>query len=115
MTPDQNSTQIFNAIMKDMLIGNPNRRNYDRVPWRTTIEVQPLTEDLSPCEDSFQALSSDISREGLGIVAPILPTSPYIRITVPETEVAMFATIIHTTDIGDDYPQYLIGTEFMQG
>lgn len=108
-------TEIFASVLDKVNSGMElDRRHFDRAPCRLQIQVQSVTESLEDFDAPFTAVSSDISTSGLGIVSPILPTSPYIRVSVPGTDSFAFAKVIHSTNIGDDYPQYLIGAEFLR-
>ncbi|MFN3189248.1 MAG: hypothetical protein ACE361_01905 [Aureliella sp.] len=108
------TTQIFQSVMQQLMIENPNRRTYDRVPWRQAVSVQALDEDFAPVGEEFKAMSSDISRNGLGLISSVKPVSDYLRIEAREAGLAMLAKITHATDIGDDFPQFLLGTELIR-
>ena len=108
------TTQIYQTVMQQLMVENPNRRTYDRVPWRQAVSIQPLDDDFAPVGDEFKAMSSDISRVGLGLISTVKPDSSYLRIEARDAGLSMLAKVTHATDIGDDFPQFLLGTELVQ-
>ena len=96
-----------------MTLDNPDRRNANRVPWRSSVELQPLDADLNPVGASVKAFSSDISRSGMGLIISEPLEHSYVRVIVPEAELTMYGTVTHVTGLSEDQEQYLVGVRFL--
>jgi hypothetical protein len=96
---------------------SPNRRNDRRTKRETrtiSISVQPLDEDFQAVEDPFWVVSRDISPKGLGLICHDPIEHEYVRIGLLNEKITAIGRIRHNTPIGETYPLYLVGIEFLQ-
>ncbi|MEM7474872.1 MAG: PilZ domain-containing protein [Planctomycetota bacterium] len=111
--PNPVANQAFKSILKNLTVGNPNRRDSDRVPWRSSVELHPLDADFNPAGEKLKAFSSDISRKGIGLISPLPVEHEFVKIVVPDAELSLYGRVMHTTNIGDEWPQFLVGIQFL--
>jgi hypothetical protein len=90
-----------------------NRRRHRREPISISLWITPLDRDFHSDGESFWAMARDISASGLGFVNPEPIDHKYIRISVPDDEATVTARVCHCTSVGDRYPLYLIGVQFL--
>lgn len=88
------------------------RREHARYPKRLSLKIQPLNGDYMPDGEPFWAISSDVSKRGMGFIMGDPIDHEHLRITVEE-DVSVIATVRHCTSIGNNYPLYLVGVEFL--
>jgi len=91
-----------------------NRRQHRRDPVSISIRITPLDCDFQPDGDSFWTMSRDISLKGLGFVNPEPIEHRFIRIGLRDEGAKVTAKVCHCTSIGDRYPLYLIGVQFVE-
>ena len=101
-------------IRSDLAKGQNCRRQYKRHAMRTSLTVQPLTDDFKPEGEAFEAVSSDISFRGMAFVFPDPIEHEYIRIKFNNFDISAIAEVKHNSSIGVDYPLYLVGIEFIE-
>ncbi|MFK7735660.1 MAG: hypothetical protein AB8B50_06520 [Pirellulaceae bacterium] len=87
-----------------------NRRNSGRVEWQQVTVIQALDCDGNPVGEPITAVSNDLSAKGIGFVSPARPETERLRLTFLDEDFVAHARLIHCTDIGDDFPQFLLGT-----
>lgn len=87
-----------------------NRRISDRVPWQQVTSIQALDRNGDPVGDPITAVSNDLSAKGIGFVSPARPETVRLRLLFLDEDFVAHARLVHCTDIGDDYPQFLLGT-----
>lgn len=112
------TSRVFNLVLNQLLnehgrhLGQ-NRRTHDRIPWRVSLRVQPIDEDFCNDGGAFCAISSDVSRNGMGFVYPDPMQHDFLRITISDSNVSVLSEVAHSTSIGTDSPLYLVGVRFL--
>ena len=101
-------------IRSDLAKGEGCRRQYKRHAFRTSMTVQPLTDDFQPDGGAFEAVSSDVSFKGMAFVSPDPMEHEYIRVHFNNFEISAIAKVRHNSSIGVDYPLFLVGVEFVE-
>jgi len=81
---------------------------------RTSLSVQPLTEDFQPDGEAFEAVSSDVSFRGMAFVFPDPIEHEYVRVNFNSFDISAIARVRHNSSIGTQYPLYLVGVEFIE-
>lgn len=118
MTSGSVTSRVFHLVLNQILnehskLSGQERRADDRIPWRASLKVQPIDQDFSNDGPAFFAISSDLSRKGLGFVYPDPMQHDYLRITLSDSNVSVLSHVMHNTSIGTDSPLYLIGVQFL--
>ena len=115
--PELATSRVFNLVLNQLLseCADSSRREHQRVPWRVSLQIQPLDHDFSADGPPFYAISSDVSRSGMGFIYPDPMQHDFARITISDSNVSVIAKLIHSTSIGTDSPLYLVGAEFLMG
>ncbi|MEM7560562.1 MAG: PilZ domain-containing protein [Planctomycetota bacterium] len=106
------ASQAFQAIMGELAADSSNRRDADRAPWRSGVELYPLDADLQVIGEMARVYVSDISRSGMGVVADQPINHQYVKLTVPGAEFSLFGRVIHVTAIDEAENQFLVGVRF---
>jgi hypothetical protein len=119
MKRKQESARIYSSprrfvhlIQQVIEVANSRRGNH-RVPKRLSLNIQPLTDDFGPDGEPFLAISSDMSKRGMGFISDDPMAHDFVRITLLDEDVSVIAQVRHSTSIGTLYPLYLIGVEFL--
>ena len=107
------SPRRFVHVIQHMVDVTDSRRENHRVPKRLSLSIQPLTDDFGPDGEPFLAISSDLSKRGMGFISDDPMVHDFVRITILERDVSVIAQIRHSTSIGTLYPLFLIGVEFL--
>lgn len=89
------------------------QRNRDRTPRSISISVQPLNEHFHEQGEPFWLVSRDISVAGLGLVSYEAIKCEFVRIGLLNESVNVIGRVRHNTSIGNKYPLYLVGVEFL--
>jgi hypothetical protein len=89
-------------------------RNTHRATRTISISLQPLDHDFQPVGDKFWVVSRDISPKGLGLICHDPIEHEYVRIGLLNEKITAIGRIRHNTPIGETYPLYLVGIEFLQ-
>jgi len=122
MNPSKNSQpqgysspRKFVQVLRELVANeNDTRRASSRYPKRLSLMLQPLDEDFLPDGGSFFAISSDVSKRGLGLILDDpMATNLHLRITLESEGASVVGVVRHSTSIGIEYPLYLIGVEFL--
>lgn len=100
-------------IKSDLARGQNCRRQYKRHSLRTSLTIQPLTEDFLPDGEPFEAVSSDVSFKGMAFAFPDPIEHDHVRITFNNFEISAIGEVRHNSSIGVDYPLFLVGVEFV--
>ena len=112
--PEYTTSRVFDLVLSQVLHnGGVEHRSFERISWRVGLKIQPLDSDFQPDGDPYCAISSDVSRGGIGFIYPERMLHEYLRITISDTSVSAIARVIHNTSIGTDEALYLVGTEFL--
>lgn len=112
-THTYSSPRKFIYVVKQLIEVVDEKRQGTRIPKRLSLKVQPLDDDFRPDGEPFCALSSDLSKKGIGFVSDDRMSHEYIRIMLLEQDVSVIAQVRHSTSIGTEYPLYLVGVEFL--
>jgi len=88
-------------------------RRYPRQLRSISVSIEPLDDDFQPCEDLFWVVSRDISLKGIGIISHEAIEHDYVRIGLVDESITTIGQIRHNTSIGQRYPLYLVGIEFL--
>lgn len=112
-SPSYSSPRQFVHEFRQLIEVVDDRREFQRIPKRVTVSIQPLDEDFAPEGEPFWAISSDVSQLGMGIVCDDRIFHEYIRLVLVDQEVSVIAKVRHSTSIGTQYPLFLIGVEFL--
>ena len=117
--PDKNplihsSPQKFVETVRQLLDTDEDRRENDRIPNRLSLSVQPLNDDFGPEGEAFWAISSDISKRGMGFISDDPVFCGYVKVRLAKQDVTVIAKVRHSTSIGTQYPLHLIGIEFLE-
>ncbi|MEC8554866.1 MAG: PilZ domain-containing protein [Planctomycetota bacterium] len=104
----------FQAIMGELAADSSNRRDADRAPWRSGVELYPLDADLQVIGEMARVYVSDISRSGMGVVSDRPIDHQYVKLTVPGAEFSLFGRVIHVTSIDESENQFLVGVKFLK-
>lgn len=107
------SPRKFIYIVRHMIDVDHDRRKNNRVPKRVTLSIQPLNDDFGADGESFLAISSDISRNGISFISDDPIVHEFVRVMLMEEDVSVIARVRHSTSIGTQYPLYLVGVEFL--
>lgn len=103
--------------LRDMVDFEPpefrNGRSQLRSVRSISISIQPLDEDFQPSGDMFWVVSRDISPIGMGLICHEPLTSPYVRVGLLNEHVTIISEVRHNTSIGETYPLFLVGVEFL--
>jgi hypothetical protein len=89
------------------------RRNHARSTRSISVSVQPLDADFQPTGDMFWVVSRDISISGMGLICHEPITCEHIRVGLMNEHVTAISQVRHNTSIGEKYPLYLVGIEFL--
>lgn len=89
------------------------RRRHRRTPRSISVSVQPLDDDFDVNGDRFWLVSRDISPGGIGLISYDPIEADYVRLGLLNEKVSIIGRVRHNTSIGDKYPLFLIGIEFM--
>lgn len=107
------TSRVFDLFLNQTLQQHGvDRRSFQRVNWRVMLHVVPLNEDFEPIGDSICAISSDISRGGIGFIYPEAIDYEFVRIHVADSSLSVVAKVAHNTSFGSD-SLFLVGTEFV--
>ncbi|MEM8736126.1 MAG: hypothetical protein AAGG44_17990, partial [Planctomycetota bacterium] len=90
---DTQMPNVFGLILEQL--ADQERRTSRRMPWRASIRVQPLDEDFRPDGEPFYAITSDLSRLGMGFIFPDAIQHSHLRITVSDDEVSAIVRVVH--------------------
>jgi len=107
----------FSRIV-DSLLDAPDdfgRRKEKRHCRSISLQIQPLDHDFHHDGEPFWVISRDVSGRGLAFINSERINHDYLRIGLMEHNVTVIAQVRHSTSIGDHYPLYLIGVEFVVG
>ena len=89
------------------------RRRHRRRYRSISLKIQPLNHDFHNDGEPFWVISRDISRSGLGFINSEPIQHDYLRIGLLDHEITVIGQVRHSTSIGDHYPLYLVGVEFL--
>ena len=89
------------------------RRQFRRHSSRLSLVIQPLTDDFQPDGESFRAVSSDLSLKGMAFVNPEDLKHEFVKATFESFSLSVICKVQHNSSIGNDYPLYLVGVEFL--
>ena len=78
-----------------------------------SISIQPLNEDFQPTCDPFWVVSRDISTQGIGVISHDPIGHDYVRIGLMNEHVTAIGKVRHNTSIGEKYPLFLVGIEYL--
>jgi len=78
-----------------------------------SLQIKPLDDDFHDEGETFWVISRDISRRGLGFISAEQIRHEYLRIGLLDYDTTVIAQVRHSTAIGDQYPLYLVGVEFV--
>ncbi|MFK7766991.1 MAG: hypothetical protein AB8B55_07195 [Mariniblastus sp.] len=90
-----------------------NKRKHRREVRSISLSIQPLDDDFQPEGPVFWVVSRDISVEGIGLISPEPIYQKHVRLGLLEERVTTIGRVCHSTSIGNEYPLYLIGIEFV--
>ena len=90
-----------------------NRRNHPRTSRSISVSIQPLDADFQPIGNLFWVVSRDISPKGMGLICHEPFGCEYVRTGLLSEQVTVISRVCHTTSIGETYPLYLVGIEFL--
>lgn len=90
-----------------------SKRREKRQPRTLSISVQPLDEDFQNDGDVFWLVSRDISLRGIGMVSYDRIDHRFVRLGLIGESVSVIGKVRHNTSIGNEYPLYLVGVEFL--
>ena len=104
-------TRIVNTLTHEQ---NDFGRRRDRRRFRSiSLQIQPLDHDFHNEGEPFWVISRDISYRGLGFINSEPIQHDYLRIGLMDHEITVIGQVRHSTSIGDHYPLYLVGVEFL--
>jgi hypothetical protein len=89
------------------------KRTAIRFPRSLSISVQPLDDDFNPDGESFWLVSRDISLKGIGLIScdPIIHR--HVRLGLMDETSTVIGQVRHNSSIGQHYPLYLVGINFL--
>ena len=110
-----NRIEEFARIVDSLTNEDPltNRRSDQRRSRSISLQVQPLDLDFHNDGLPFWTISRDISRRGLAFINSEPVDPDYLRIGLLEHEITIIGQVRHSTSIGDHYPLFLVGVEFV--
>ncbi len=105
----------FRSLLSD--IAEPvevERRKYSRVPQSLILNIQPLNNDLQPVGDSFQAITRDVSTNGVGFLYNSPFPTKYVRVGATKHSVSQsVARVCFNKAYYGEKVVYLVGVEFI--
>ncbi len=107
----------FHRIV-DTLIHNPQelgRRRHLRSVRSISLRIQPLDHHFHPQGPPIWVISRDFSWTGLGFISAEPIPHDFLKIGLLEQDVTVIGQVRHCTSIGDHYPLFLVGVEFLVG
>ena len=107
------SPRKFVQVLRQLTSDAKDTRSSNRYPKRLSLSIQPLDEDFLPDGEPFFAISSDMSKRGMGFILDEPMVHTHLRITLKDDNVSVIAELRHNTSIGIEYPMFLIGVEFL--
>ena len=109
-------TQQFANIVAELTQAEDHyhpKRTERRCVRSLSLRIQPLDCELNEDGESFWSRSRDISRRGLAFINSEPFDHEYLRVGLLEHDATVIAIVRHVTSIGDHYPLYLVGVEFI--
>lgn len=88
-------------------------RQHPRTTRSISVSVQPLNDDFQADGDHFWVVSRDISNKGLGLICHEPISHGYVRIGLMNDLASVIGSVRHITSIGNEYPLFLVGIEFV--
>lgn len=114
----ETTADVIASFMQQMIVhyqqyGESYRRKEPRETVAVPVCVVPLTEELLPAGEPFEALTRDISCSGVGLFHLQKVTAPYVSIEMaaPETRqvIRLLAKVEHCTRFGGFF---IVGCRF---
>ncbi len=103
--------------LRDMVDLEPyefqTRRGNPRTTRSLSVSLQPLDDDFQPCGNMFWVVSRDISPKGMGLICHDRLNCQYVRSGLMNEHVTVISRVCHNTSIGEKYPLFLVGIEFL--
>ena len=111
----RNGHLTFQTLFSDLTRPENGIENRESPRWPFSVElrIQPLDLDYRPDGDPFWVTSRDISDWGAGVICVEPISHDFVRIELPEYDIQTIARVCHNTSIGEQYPLYLIGLQFV--
>lgn len=78
-----------------------------------SLQIQPLDHDFQNDGDPFRAISRDVSRLGMAFINLESVDHDYLRVGLLDHDISVIGQVRHCTFVGDHYPLYLVGLEFV--
>ena len=88
-------------------------RKHPRTSRSISVSIQPLDEDFQPVGDLFWVVSRDISPKGMGLICHEPFDFEFARTGLLNEQVTVISRVRHNTSIGESYPLFLVGIEFL--
>jgi hypothetical protein len=88
-------------------------RKHPRTTRSISVSIQPLDADFQPVGDLFWVISRDISPKGMGLICHEPFSCDYVRAGLLSEQVTVISRVCHNTSIGEAYPLFLVGIEFL--
>ena len=107
------SPRNFVHVVRQLMDPDNCRRDNARLSKRLSLKIQPVDDNFFVDGEPIWAISSDISRRGMGFIIDDPMAHEYLRITLENEKVSVIAALRHCTSIGTTHPLYLIGVEFL--
>ena len=114
----ETTNDVIASFMQQMIVhyqgyGEAYRRKEPRETVAVPVRVSPLTDELQPVGEPFEALTRDISCSGVGLFHLQPVDAPYVSIEMatPETQqvIRLLAKVEHCTRFGSFY---IVGCRF---
>ena len=91
-----------------------NLRKVARIPQSLVLCVQPLNNDLKPVGKPFQAITRDVSEDGLGFLYNASFPTKFVRIGPSEHSASQsIAKVCYNRAFYGEKTMYLVGIEFL--
>jgi len=90
-----------------------SRRNNPRTTRSISVSIQPLDDDFQPKGQMFWVVSRDVSTKGMGLICHEPIQCEHVRVGLMNEHVTAISKVRHNTSIGEKYPLYLVGVEFL--
>lgn len=104
--------QLRNRVDCEAMAVQDARRD-KRLTRSISVSVQPLDGDFRPDGDLFWVVSRDISPKGMGLISQEPFGFEYVRTGLLNENVTVISRVRHNSSIGESYPLFLVGIEFM--
>ncbi len=115
--PEKHNFFIVAQQLRNMVDFEPyefrNSRNNPRSTRSISVSIQPLDDDFQPIGKMFWVVSRDISYRGMGLICHEPIQCEFIRLGLMNEHVTAISTVRHNTSIGEKYPLFLVGVEFL--